>query len=700
MANKELKFEVKSVGFEPLYKNLNKVNDRSKELVDNYKKINDAFKSVLNPAAKSIESVDKLLKASVKHILPNMEKIAQLNEKMAKSDLETNALKNKNLSVEIAGLEQKKTVMSQLYEYYDNEEKKILEKGKKRQKEQLKGIDNYIIAQKAAGKDTTEAEKDRAEFIKNSDNAILNAVKANNEKRKEAITASVKETSKSITEMYTKQKALILEAAELERQKARNTYDTAIEQAKTDEERIALESSKSERIKAIDEDMNNQLAANSKTQLDATTKFVDDAIKQVTDRVAENKKNGNGITDIVMTKENIAASKEQLEEYKKMLEDSRNAAILHYAALEAANKDDASKLKQIQAEKAKTMATYTDGISKIDKAMTETSQKENGLRTQQIKDFVNVAEKSLKEHKKSLDKLKEYKEKFNEGADWLADKFIPKVEDIEGEIKKLDEKQAEVAKNRESYSDELKMLRYKQADNSQQMTDYEIEQLKKLEDAEQENLKKEQEIEKEKEKKKKEKEKAERDRKKVELGKKIVEATADVAASVAKALTAGPFIGQAIAAIYAAYGTVQIGIMTKQLSKLEDGGLLRGKRHSQGGMRIEGTNIEVEGGEYVINRESTSKNLGLVRYINSQRKALTRSDLSGFFSSVPYNYEMPFSREFAAGRELPAIEAPDTADNKGLLDAIKSIRIEPKVAVTDILRVQDEMVQVDRWSGI
>ncbi len=35
-----------------------------------------------------------------------------------------------------------------------------------------------------------------------------------------------------------------------------------------------------------------------------------------------------------------------------------------------------------------------------------------------------------------------------------------------------------------------------------------------------------------------------------------------------------------------------------------------------------------------------------------------------------------------------------------LVDAIKAIRIEPKVAVTDILRVQDEMTQVDGWSGI
>ena len=139
--------------------------------------------------------------------------------------------------------------------------------------------------------------------------------------------------------------------------------------------------------------------------------------------------------------------------------------------------------------------------------------------------------------------------------------------------------------------------------------------------------------------------------------------------------------------------------MTKQLAKFADGGILNGKRHSQGGMRIEGTNIEVEGGEYVINRESTSKNLGLVRYINSQRKEITATDMTGFFAKASQGFELPFQREFAAGGLLPTVEAPDSTDNDALIKAIKSIKIESKVAVTDIIRAQEDAVQVDRWSG-
>jgi hypothetical protein len=48
---------------------------------------------------------------------------------------------------------------------------------------------------------------------------------------------------------------------------------------------------------------------------------------------------------------------------------------------------------------------------------------------------------------------------------------------------------------------------------------------------------------------------------------------------------------------------------------------------------------------------------------------------------------------------MPPIETPNTIDNKALVDAIKSIKINSRVAVTDIIRAQEDAVQVDRWSG-
>jgi translation initiation factor 2B subunit (eIF-2B alpha/beta/delta family) len=52
---------------------------------------------------------------------------------------------------------------------------------------------------------------------------------------------------------------------------------------------------------------------------------------------------------------------------------------------------------------------------------------------------------------------------------------------------------------------------------------------------------------------------------------------------------------------------------------MANGGLLKGMSHSQGGMPILGSNIEVEGGEYVVNKKSTEKYRSLLEYINDDK---------------------------------------------------------------------------------
>ncbi|MDH6309338.1 ElaB/YqjD/DUF883 family membrane-anchored ribosome-binding protein [Dysgonomonas sp. PFB1-18] len=274
------------------------------------------------------------------------------------------------------------------------------------------------------------------------------------------------------------------------------------------------------------------------------------------------------------------------------------------------------------------------------------------------------------------------------------------LEEAKEKYDAITEKYDEVVEQREESSSRLNELE-EQAKNArggrslilQEQIDHEMAKNKQL--AQQES-----QLAKEKEKSEKEVAKKEKQTKKSEISQQIIQGVSNTALGVTKAWSLGPIIGPIMAALVGAAGAIQVAVMSKQLAKLEDGGLLNGKRHSQGGMRIEGTNIEVEGGEYVVNRESTSKNLGLVRYINSQRRELKPNDLNGFFSKPWQSYEPPFRKHFEAGGELPAITSPSTLNNEMLVDAIKAIKIEPKVAVTDILRVQDEMTQVDGWSGI
>lgn len=52
-------------------------------------------------------------------------------------------------------------------------------------------------------------------------------------------------------------------------------------------------------------------------------------------------------------------------------------------------------------------------------------------------------------------------------------------------------------------------------------------------------------------------------------------------------------------------------------SKAATGGYLTGPSHASGGMKVEGTNLEVEGGEYIINKYATAENKPLLDIINN-----------------------------------------------------------------------------------
>lgn len=53
------------------------------------------------------------------------------------------------------------------------------------------------------------------------------------------------------------------------------------------------------------------------------------------------------------------------------------------------------------------------------------------------------------------------------------------------------------------------------------------------------------------------------------------------------------------------------------------GGLLKGPSHIKGGMSVAGTNITVEGGEFVVNKEATANNLELLKAINKNTSSNT-----------------------------------------------------------------------------
>ncbi|QIK55047.1 hypothetical protein G7051_12130 [Dysgonomonas sp. HDW5B] len=231
------------------------------------------------------------------------------------------------------------------------------------------------------------------------------------------------------------------------------------------------------------------------------------------------------------------------------------------------------------------------------------------------------------------------------------------------------------------------------------------EQLAREMEAQAELLKQKKEAETEKEEIDKQIARKKKQQAKIDKVQEIAKATANQAAAIIKAWGMGPILGPIMAGITALATGIQIVKMKQEWDKLEDGGLLRGKRHSQGGMRIEGSNIEVEGDEFVVNRVSTRKNLGLIEYINTQRKELSPADLTSFFArngQASTVQQHTIKHMYEQGGQLTNLEVIDSAtapDNNKILEAISRINFQPVVSVVDIANTQSSIAQVKDIAG-
>ena len=212
-------------------------------------------------------------------------------------------------------------------------------------------------------------------------------------------------------------------------------------------------------------------------------------------------------------------------------------------------------------------------------------------------------------------------------------------------------------------------------------------------------------IEKEKEQNQKKQQQLEKqqealEKKRWEQNKKnqIVQATINTYTAVTNALAVQPwFVGLALSAVALALGMANVAKIKAQ-KYYAKGGLLEGKSHSQGGIKVGNTGIEVEGGEFVTNKITTRQNLPLLEYINSKKKPLTREDIINYYDGK----ERPFitksiTNKFAQGGELPIMQDIDVRD---LVNYTPQTDDRPiYVAVTEIENAMDNVRHVRVLAG-
>ena len=217
-------------------------------------------------------------------------------------------------------------------------------------------------------------------------------------------------------------------------------------------------------------------------------------------------------------------------------------------------------------------------------------------------------------------------------------------------------------------------------------------------------------LQKEKEKREKEVQKKEAQQRVLELSQKLVEGIANTALGATAALKYGFPLGPVFAAIIAAMGAVQTAIIAKQIAKAKSQMATGGKigeqgvsrSHQQGGHRIEGTNIEVEGQEWVINKKSSQKYDTLLRAINEDNLPLVRKQIEIIREKRIVNEPNKVTM-FASGGQINTLTATravrENNEVAALTELVKAIDFAPTVSVVDINRVNKRLVRVQDLSG-
>lgn len=293
----------------------------------------------------------------------------------------------------------------------------------------------------------------------------------------------------------------------------------------------------------------------------------------------------------------------------------------------------------------------------------------------------NISEISYNNEKARIDREKELLEKELEmleeqfaRQEELYNRHNERVNEIEGSLTNargdrrlalIDQLNAEVWEREQAWNEEQRINKEKEANEKKQ---------KMLEE-------REKQIEK---KRRKEQQKID-----------IMQAIANTALGVTNALRLQPIVplGVAMAALVGALGATEIATIASQ--KFADGGLLNGKSHSQGGMKIEGTNMEVEGNEFVVNKKSTQANLPLISYINQKRGAVSISEIEEVLNSKNPSNTFNIKSKYKNGGVLPSINVKQMQTSA----LSQQPNQEIWVSVAEIESVQKRMANVREIAG-
>lgn len=430
-----------------------------------------------------------------------------------------------------------------------------------------------------------------------------------------------------------------------------------------------------------DKEHYERLLSMAKTMSDYTIQEIKNMVNAA-DTILENNgevRNSWGILDLGKTSKNLKNAKEMytkalndIDEERKNILDKFNNLEISFGDFTNANNElneeakyVKGKLKDIEADSKDSIGKFIDSINTYIQAIGQGIQ--------------DVLSQVWANQDASYDKEIENLEK------WI-DKYEEKLQ----EQKDLTQ---EYANNIDSIEDELATAR---GDRREKL----IDDLNAQMSAQRASLAQEKMIENEKKREEEKKEKLELQQKKRERDRAVISAIISTALATANGLATQPFVpvGIAMGALAGTLGAVQIALIKSQ--KYANGGVIQGKPHSQGGVKVLGGRAEVEGGEFITNKQSTSANLDILEFINSKKRRVDLNDLVTFYSSRKALPKPIAKTKFANGGEIPSLRT-DLDINDKLITMFEEFGRRPSVvSVVDIIKAQDKVNKVRTLAGV
>ena len=266
------------------------------------------------------------------------------------------------------------------------------------------------------------------------------------------------------------------------------------------------------------------------------------------------------------------------------------------------------------------------------------------------------------------------------------DKMIEQQEKYIEEYENLLDKQKDITQEHasavESIEDELSTAR---GDRRQQL----IDQLNAEMAAQRASLAQEQKIERQKQKAEEKKKKLEHDQAVAKKKMQLAQAAINMAMAISMAaVNSWPIPAIPMMALAAAAGAAQIAaIQSQNIPSYGSGGVIQGKSHREGGVKVLGGQAEVEGGEFITNKVTTSKNVDLLEYINTKRRKIKLEDLIDFYggNSQVKKSITTVRTKFADGGTIPTLRNDINLSDR-MLTAFEDYSNRPvQVAVVDII---------------